>query len=254
MEIRIREQDISIKNPVYFFFDKDGTLIDVHTYWIKMTRLRVALVLKALNSDDGVLRGKLENNLGVNHRKNKIKKNGPTAVKTRPFNAGIVLGTVKSMGLEISLAEIEAIFEKADYISSTRIRNYLKLLPQVQGLIKQLFNNGIKLALISNDTSKRASLAMEVLGLKNFFQHIIGQDKVKEGKPSGELSDYIIAKERVPLDRIVNIGDHPNDILMGLNSGIKNNIGVLTGLSRAEDFKDSNCILINDLTEIEVIG
>ena len=41
---------------------------------------------------------------------------------------------------------------------------------------------------------------------------------------------------------------------MGLNSGIKNNIGVLTGLSRAEDFQGQNCILINDLTEIEVIG
>ena len=254
MEARIKGQNISIENPVYFFFDKDGTLIDAHNYWIKMTRLRVRLVLKALNSEDNFLKEQLENNLGVDLRKNEMKKDGPTGVKPRHFNMEVVLDTVKSMGLEISLAEIETIFDTTDEISSKSISDYLKTLPQAENLIKQLFNKGIKLALISNDISKRTSLAMEALGLSNFFQHIIGQDKVKEGKPSGELSDYIISKEQIPLDKIVNIGDHPNDILMGLNSGIKNNIGVLTGLSRAEDFKDSNCILINDLTEIEVIG
>jgi HAD superfamily hydrolase (TIGR01549 family) len=165
----------------------------------------------------------------------------------------VILKTVKSMGLEISLAEIGNIFDTTDDISSNRTSDYLKTLPQAENLIKQLFNKGIKLALISNDISKRTSLAMEALGLNNFFQYIIGQDKVKEGKPSGELSDYIISKEQIPLDKIVNIGDHPNDILMGLNAGIKNNIGVLTGLSGAEDFQGQNCILINDLTEIEII-
>jgi len=254
MEARIKGQNISIENPVYFFFDKDGTLIDAHNYWIKMTRLRVRLVLKALNSEDNFLKEQLENNLGVDLRKNEMKKDGPTGVKPRHFNMEVVLDTVKSMGLEISLAEIETIFDTTDEISSKSISDYLKTLPQAENLIKQLFNKGIKLALISNDISKRTSLAMEALGLSNFFQHIIGQDKVKEGKPSGELSDYIISKEQIPLDKIVNIGDHPNDILMGLNSGIKNNIGVLTGLSRAEDFQGQNCILINDLTEIEVIG
>ena len=112
MEARIKGQDISIDNPAYFFFDKDGTLIDAHNYWIKMTRLRVKLVLKALNSEDNFLKEQLENNLGVDLRKNKMKKDGPTGVKPRHFNMEVILKTVKSMGLEISLAEIGNIFDK----------------------------------------------------------------------------------------------------------------------------------------------
>ena len=32
------------KNQSLFAFDKDGTIIDVHHYWVSMTQLRVKLI------------------------------------------------------------------------------------------------------------------------------------------------------------------------------------------------------------------
>ena len=50
--------------------------------------------------------------------------------------------------------------------------------------------------------------------------------------------------------KVINVGDHPNDILMGMNANICNNIGVLTGLSDTNSFLGLNCEIINNFNNL----
>ena len=51
-------------------------------------------------------------------------------------------------------------------------------------------------------------------------------------------------------NKVISIGDHPNDIRMCLNAGIKNNIAVLSGLSSKEDFRGLDCLITDTLEEV----
>ena len=53
-------------------------------------------------------------------------------------------------------------------------------------------------------------------------------------------------------NKVVVIGDHPVDVQMGenINSGL--NIGVLTGISNSTMFSGLNCVVIKDLSCIEI--
>ena len=53
-------------------------------------------------------------------------------------------------------------------------------------------------------------------------------------------------KMSVKSNKVLNVGDHPNDIAMGINAKINNNVGVLTDYLKIESFSDYNCSIIKD--------
>ena len=93
---------------------------------------------------------------------------------------------------------------------------------------------------------------MKTLKLDHYFTKIIGGDLVKKPKPAPDMVNLALECVNCDSDRVIVIGDHPFDILMGesANSGL--NLGVLTGLSNSTMFDNLNCVVIDDLTKIDL--
>ena len=63
--------------PKALIFDKDGTIIDVHHYWIEMSRLRIKLLLDKLSLSSEMslsLNSYLQDKLGIDQKEQKIRK------------------------------------------------------------------------------------------------------------------------------------------------------------------------------------
>jgi phosphoglycolate phosphatase len=93
---------------------------------------------------------------------------------------------------------------------------------------------------------------MTVLKLDKYFQSIIGGDAAQNTKPAADLAEIALRNGNYSKEKVVVIGDHPVDIQMGLNSGIQNNIGILTGLSSREMFEPYGCVIAHNFDEIEI--
>ena len=246
--------EILSDNVKAVIFDKDGTLIDIHHYWSSMIRIRASLIaLKYFkNSEKERLENDLIDIMGVNLETGKMKPEGPIGVKPRSFIVDIVTDFVQKNGYYISNSEVEELFKKVDQTTSQDILPLLKILPGVKELLIKLKQCDIHSIIVSTDITSRARIAMKTLKLDNYFTQIIGGDQAHNVKPAPDLAELALSFIDCEADRVVMIGDHPFDIIMGesVNAGL--NIGVLTGLSNSNMFDNLNCIVINDLTSIEV--
>ena len=106
--------------------------------------------------------------------------------------------------------------------------------------------------LISNDQSKRANLALKSLELDNLFGFVYGADSVNNPKPAKDLAMLAIKEGNYDPKRVINIGDHPNDIIMGKRAGLRINIGVSTGVTSKEEFNKLNCFSIDSFKELRI--
>lgn len=221
--------------------------MDGHHYWMKMIKLRGDLLLEFLKrSDDCHLRRKIESTLGIDHENKKMKSNGPVGVMPKGFNIEVLKSELSKVGHELPINSIENIFMEADQISSMNIEKFVKPLPGVREFLLNCQKRSISVAILSNDTSKRCQLAIKVLGFDQQIKYVFGGEEINKSKKSGQLAKLAMNKMSVKSNKVLNVGDHPNDIAMGINAKINNNVGVLTGLSKIESFSDYNCSIIKD--------
>jgi len=243
---------INSNNIQSVILDKDGTIIDVHHYWIGMSRLRIQSILSEPSipsSEHSIISNTLESSFGINSVTNKISRDGPAGVKPRIFMMSLVQEELRKLGYHFKLSQIEVLFREVDVLSEKKIDALVKILPGVEEFIENAKSRDMDLNLVSNDITPRAELALKSLGLTDAFRFIFGQDKVDNPKPSGDLASLVLNKGSYDPFTTVNIGDHPNDMRMGLSAGIKNNYAVLTGLNKEYNFKSIKCECINSLQE-----
>lgn len=243
---------LEIRTPTAIIFDKDGTLIDVHHYWIEMSCLRIRNILEILPSSVSTasnLNFYLLRQLGIDMENRRIHKDGPAGVMPKEEIIKIITKSLNEKGYDLNPKYVKQAFLKADEDSKNELNEFLKLLPGVENIIMVAKRKQIDLNLVSNDITERSKLALSSLGFLDDFRFVFGQDEVKHAKPSPDLAHLVVAKGGYK-SGLVNIGDHPNDIRMGLAAGITNNIALLTGLSKKEDFKDLDCFIIKSLEEL----
>ena len=242
------------KNIQSIILDKDGTIIDAHHYWIEMSNLRISEVLHSLEISKILqqqLRNKLETSFGIDKKFKKISKNGPASVQPRAYMEDLILTVLLEEGITIEKKQVIEAFLRVDEISERNISDFLRLLPGVKDFIYECFSRGIHLSLVTNDITSRAELALNHLNLSNKFKYIFGQDKVNQPKPAGDLTELVVQSGNYFKECIINIGDHPNDMKMGINAGIQKNYAVLTGLNDVNSFLDVNCRCFKDFTKVE---
>lgn len=94
------------------------------------------------------------------------------------------------------------------------------LLPGVENLIKNYFENGIKLVLASSASMVTINMVFEKFGLAKYFMGKISGDDLKESKPNPEI--FLLAAEiaQEPKENCVVIEDSTNGILAAYAAGI----------------------------------
>ena len=80
--LSLKTKDWQINDIETVLFDKDGTLIDLHYFWGKMTELRVLEVIKTFNLDKKYL-NELCLCLGFDLISGRMKEDGITALYSR---------------------------------------------------------------------------------------------------------------------------------------------------------------------------
>ena len=80
--ISLKTKKWELKNIETILFDKDGTFIDLHYFWGKMTELRVQEIIKRFNLTENLF-GKLCLYLGYDLNSQKMLPDGITALYSR---------------------------------------------------------------------------------------------------------------------------------------------------------------------------
>ncbi len=101
----------------------------------------------------------------------------------------------KILGDKISPQDIEAIAQEKEAIFRSLLPPSLPPFPGVISLLKALKEVGFKIALASSAPKENLNLLTTNLGIRNYFEVIVSDKEVTEGKPNPQL--FLLAAERL---------------------------------------------------------
>lgn len=130
---------------------------------------------------------------------------------------------------------------------------YVKPMEHCVELIEYLHNEGYKLGIVSSKMADGVKFGLDLFGLTDKFDVIVGQDDIKKSKPDPEGILLACKKMNVGIDQLVYVGDSVSDIKAGKHAGAYT-IGFVFNPGKKEALAASgpNC-LISDLIEIKDI-
>ena len=226
--ITIQTKDFSIKNIDTVLFDKDGTIIDLHYFWGKMTELRVSEIIRKYNLSNDCFE-KLSFYLGFDIKTQKMLSNGITALYSRSKIIDIFKDNLVEFDLYLTAKELEQIFDKVSEDFYDEIRKYIKPIPSAISFIKYLHSQNIKLGIVTSDSIVSTNLALNILNLEGIFSTIVGRESSSSTKESGIPTKLALQELNANPDTTIMIGDAPMDYVSAKNAGIEKVILVTTG-------------------------
>ena len=131
----------------------------------------------------------------------------------------------------------------------------LEILPGVVDLLEYLHEMKVILGVVSGNSRSIAELKLAKVNLLHFFDVSAFGDESKDRTDlMNSVKQRALQKKDTTIEKFVNIGDAPPDIIAGLNSGFIP-IGVCTGKYSAEQLKSVGAVhVLNDLKEIDAIS
>lgn len=147
-------------------------------------------------------------------------------------------------------------FESDEMVAKYRAWNELhhdELVQEYPGVVeglKKLHAAGIRLVIVSTKVHKNVLRGLDVLGVRDLFEFVIGSDDVEHVKPHPEPIEKALSLLGVDKDEVMMIGDNSHDIEGGKNAGVKT-VGVAWSLRGAEFLKSFNPdYIIEDVSDL----
>ncbi|MEA1984396.1 MAG: HAD family hydrolase [Euryarchaeota archaeon] len=249
--IKIQINNQTIDGIELVIFDKDGTLMDLYHYWSQIIGLRARFICERLG-----LGKEYQNNLlyamGIDIEARKLRPEGPVGIKKKQ----VVLQTAADYLASIDYPEMEKlcidVFDEVDELSSENLEQFIRPINGVYELIDEIINHGCKIAVATTDTTQRAKIAMDFLGISNKVDCVIGANLVRNSKPDPEMIHVILDTLKVDKSNAVMIGDAITDVQIGINADLKASIGVLTGLSSYEQLNAITPYIAKSVSKIKI--
>lgn len=93
----------------------------------------------------------------------------------------------------------------------------------VEETLQTLYENSVKLSVATNAPTQFAQRILSSLHVENYFDLIIGADKVNASKPDPKMIEYILAQYgyKHSKDRAWMVGDNSKDIISAQNASIE---------------------------------
>jgi phosphoglycolate phosphatase len=215
---------ISCQNLIFpdiqaIIFDKDGTLENSRDYWYRVGMIRIEVIERQF---PGIKRYLLEI-LGI--KDGKIEPTGLMAVGSRQENeiamAAGIAATGKSWFDSRQIAH-RAIQKAA---TLTKTAQSCPLYPNTQNFLQQLSQAGLKLAIVSADSTRGVEEFITRHQLKNYISVAIGCDQ-GISKPDPRLLIEACQLLTVKTQNSLVIGDSQTDIEMGKAAAVAATIGI----------------------------
>ena len=229
-------------------FDKDGTLIDSHSYWGEIIVQRAHEIISYYQLPDDKYLGICES-MGLCSKSLRLTEKGPVALESRSVVVSHVVGHLQDIGVISSDRQVNQIFDKVSYEMN------IKTLPRIQPIrtaistMSDLLRLVVKLAIVTSDTESNALSFIRQTGFSESQIVIIGRDSCPHSKKTGFPAKYAASKLGVDISQCIVIGDAPMDHQMAVNSGALHLL-VSTGQLSYETLRESTPLVVNSLTEI----
>ncbi|HPW52962.1 MAG TPA: prolipoprotein diacylglyceryl transferase [Erysipelotrichaceae bacterium] len=129
-------------------------------------------------------------------------------------------------------------------------RQLVKPMPNVTKLLKYLKENDYNMAIASSKMTDTCRLGLEVTGLNDYFEVVIGLDQVKNPKPDRETIIKAIRALKGYFTNAIYVGDSESDVISAKNAGVYS-IGLTSNKMLLQSLIDAKPnVLIDDMIEI----
>lgn len=250
--ISLKTNNWRIDNVDTIIFDKDGTFIDLHYFWGKMTELRALEIIKTFNLKETVF-DKICIYLGYNAQTKKMLPDGITAMYSRIKIIEILKKNLEELNIYTTEKEIETIFDIVSEKFYKDITKYIKPIDCAIEFIKEVHKRGIKLGIVTSDSLKSTEITLNHLNLNKYFSSIIGRESSLFTKESGKLTRIALQELDANPETTIMIGDTPTDYFSAKNAMINKTILVATGQINIDDLAKISPYTINKLSEVKII-
>lgn len=249
--INLVSSDWKLENIDTVLFDKDGTFIDLHYFWGKMSEMRVEEIIKRYKLAPELF-STLCMKLGYDVVSGQMLSDGITALYSRQIIIQIFCNDLKTFGVNISESELEGIFDYVNTIFYKEMVKYTKPIIPAIDFIKNIRGKGIKIGVVTSDSKESTLLTLEHFGWNDLFDVVIGRESTKETKESGV--PVKMALELIQADPIktVMVGDAPMDYIAAKNGGVEKTILVATGQVDKKSLSETSPYVINSLDELRI--
>ena len=250
--ISLKTKDWMIEDIDTIFFDKDGTFIDLHYFWGKMTEMRSLEIIKRFNLESSLLKT-LCLFLGYDLETKKMLSDGITAMYSRSKIIEIFRGKLLELNVETSESELAEIFDFVSLEFYKEIEKYTKPIEEAVDFIKKVKTKGVKTAIVTSDSIESTNLTIKNFGWENLFDTVVGRESSCETKESGALTRIALNDLNADVKTTVMIGDAPMDYISAKNAGIEKTILVSTGQIVESELKKISEFTVVSLKNIEII-
>ena len=250
--IKLKTADWEIENIETVLFDKDGTFIDLHYFWGKMTEMRAKKIIKTFNlSTDQI--SPICKFLGYNIQTKKMLPDGITALYSRVKIIEIFTKNLEELGIFTTTDSITKIFDSVSTDFYKNIQEYTKPIDTAINFIKKLKSYGIKIGIVTSDSVESTFLTLKHFEWENLFDTVIGRESSKETKESGIPTKMALQNLQTDPRKTVMIGDAPMDFFSAKNAGINKTILVATGQIEKKELQTYTEYIVNSLEEVECL-
>ncbi|WP_082691490.1 HAD family hydrolase [Paenibacillus rubinfantis] len=211
-------------------FDKDGTLLNFMGLWGSWAAALTDLMerkLAELGSPGGLNKAAL---LGLHtDEENRVigyDKTGPVAMGTEEEVIALLASTLYAAGLpwneavtavrELNGAAMEELKQRRDAVPLPGLREFLQSCQEV----------GVKLAVVTSDSTAGALEHLEWMGIRDAFTSVVGRDRVARGKPGPDMALLACRELGISPSEAVVIGDSNADMQMGKRAEVVMTIGI----------------------------
>lgn len=250
---------VSLKNPNWVFenvetvlFDKDGTLIDLHYFWGKMTELRAKEVINRFNLPEEYFE-KICLYLGFDINSGKMLSDGITALYSRVKIIAIFKENLKELGVNTTDLELAHIFDNVSEVFYQNMQEYTKPIDEALELVKSLRECGVKIGIVTSDSVESTRLTIKKFGWENLFDCAVGRECSTQTKESGALTLIALSQLDANSKTTVMIGDTPMDYWAAKNAGVERVILVASGQLTVSDLREFSSCVVENLGQVEVL-
>ncbi len=231
-------------------FDKNGTLVDQHSLLLELAKGRLNSIKKYVGKEAVEL---WERIVGVDLKNDKIDHGGPLATVPRRDELLIGAAAFYLSGFPWNEAKqlAQRAYDEADNSMKPPYGSFL--LEGVGKTLKQLKQQGLKLAIASTDTHRRTEESFQALKIASLFDAIVGSDDVENAKPAPYMIFEALKKTKSKHNETVMVGDSVSDMQMGRNAKVKACIGVLTGFTSREKLEQLADVVVHSVSELRVL-
>ncbi len=226
-------------------FDKDGTLCDAAAYLRSLAQKRARLLDAQIPGvQDPVL-------LAFGVEDNRLNPSGLMALGSRRDNQIAAAAYVAETGRDWpeALRIAQQAFADADQFLP-RLQ-HAPMFPEVPEVLAALAATGLKLGILSSDTTANVQAFVEHFGLGECIHLCQGVDD-GPSKPDPALFQQACARLGLSPSAALMVGDAPADLQMAQAAGALGSIAVTTGLATASQLAQADVILgqLSDLRPV----